>query len=333
MVIDRINIDGYARIMHVTDDDSGLDAFIVVHSTKLGPAIGGVRCYEYKTEEDQLNDALRLSRGMTFKNAAAGLDHGGAKTTVNASKIKNRKTAFQILGKAVNLLDGSYICAGDVGTTTDDLYCINDRTSYVAGIKLDSSHPTALGVYTSIETLLSRDHILHNSASFTVQGMGKVGFKLANMLIEDGCTVSAYDPYTKVFDYYNNSHLNIEQLSEHDVVTNDAIMYVPCALGAVLNMKSLNKLKSRYVCGSANNIFATTNDVGIAHNLGFKYVPDFIANCGGVVAVALDFQKKDYTKALTIDLHNRINEILDIATYEGTPAQTVAERFANERLK
>lgn len=333
MKIENIAVDGYQRVMHVTHDASGLDAVIAIHNTKLGPAIGGIRFYEYNSFDDQLNDALRLSKGMTFKNAAAGLDHGGAKTTVNASKIKNRETAFQIIGKAVNLLDGAYICAGDIGTTTQDLYKVNDGTHYVAGIKLDSSLPTALGVYTSIETLLHRNKQQIDCTSFTLQGMGKVGFKLANMLIETGGTVSAYDPYTDVFEFYDNSPLQIEQISKHEVVTNDTDVFVPCALGAVLDFKSLNTMTMRYVCGSANNQFATNEDVGTAHNLGYQYVPDFIANCGGVVAVALDFYKQDYNRALTVDLANRIKEILDEAAHTDRPAQIVAEEYANRRLK
>lgn len=333
MLIENIAVDGYQRVMHVTDDASGLDAVISIHNTKLGPAIGGIRFYEYKSFDDQLNDALRLSKGMTFKNAAAGLDHGGAKTTINAAKIKNREAAFQMIGKAVNLLDGIYICAGDVGTTTDDLFRVNDKTSYVAGITLDSSLPTALGVYTSIETLLHRNKKQIDSTSFTVQGMGKVGFKLANMLIESGGTVSAYDPYSDVFNFYNNSPLHIEQIGAHEVITNNTDVFVPCALGAVLDVKSLNTMTMRYVCGSANNQFATNNDVGTAHNLGYQYVPDFVANCGGVVAVALDFYKRDYKQALTVDLAARINEILDEAVYTDRPAQIVAEEYANRRLK
>lgn len=323
---------GYERIIHVEDDASGLDAFIAIHNTKLGPAIGGIRLYNYANEKDQLTDALRLSQGMTFKNAAAGLDHGGAKTTVNLAKIKNREAAFQKLGKAVNLLDGVYICAGDVGTTTADLYKVNDYTSYVAGIRLDSSKPTALGVYTSIEALLSYNNRMISTSSFTIQGMGKVGSTLADILIAQGGDVRAYDPWDGAFDKYTNSKSVITQLSEAHVYDDDADVFVPCALGGILNMKTLNTMEHRYIAGSANNQFATLEDIGIAHNLGYKYVPDFIANCGGVVAVAYDFQRRDYNHFLIYDLRKRILEMLQEAELEDLPVQMIAERIANRRL-
>ena len=121
-------IDGYERIIHIEHESSGLDAFIAIHNTKLGPAIGGIRCHNYSNTAAQLDDALRLSEGMTFKNAAAGLNHGGAKTTINASKIKDRKLAYQIIGKEVEALKGTYICAGDVGTTVEDLFKVKDAS-------------------------------------------------------------------------------------------------------------------------------------------------------------------------------------------------------------
>ena len=323
---------GYERVIHVTDDDSGLDAIIALHSTKLGPAIGGIRCYDYDSFDSQLTDALRLSQGMTFKNAAAGLNHGGAKTTVNASKIKDRRLAFQKLGKMINLLDGKYICAGDVGTTVEDLFRVNDGTSYVAGITLDSSEPTALGVYSSIKALLKRDKKEISGHTFMVEGLGKVGNKLAKMLIRAGGKVKAYDPWDGAYDDFV-ADLSVQRVSKEDVYTTECDVYVPCALGATVNMKTLNTMKADYICGSANNQFEKLGDAEIARTLGINYVPDFVANCGGVVAVALDFQKKDATFALTFDLESRINDILDSAEQNDINAQQAAEKFANYRLK
>lgn len=323
---------GYERVIHVEDEASGLDAIIALHSTKLGPAIGGIRCYDYDSFDSQLTDALRLSQGMTFKNAAAGLNHGGAKTTVNASKIKDRRLAFQKLGKMVNLLDGKYICAGDVGTTVEDLFRVNDGTSYVAGITLDSSEPTALGVYSSIKALLKRDKKEISGHTFMVEGLGKVGNKLAKMLIRAGGNVKAYDPWDGAYDSFPPD-LKIERVSKEDVYTTECDVYVPCALGATVNMKTLNTMKADYICGSANNQFEKLGDAEIARTLGINYVPDFVANCGGVVAVALDFQKKDATFALTFELESRINDILDSAENNDINAQQAAEKFANYRLK
>lgn len=326
--------EGYERVIHIEDEQSGLDAYIALHNTKLGPAIGGIRLLDYKDEQEQITDALRLAEGMTFKNAAAGLDHGGAKTTINKSKIKDRNAAYQVLGKAVNLLDGAYICAGDVGTTTEDLYKVNDGTSYVAGITLDSSKPTALGVYTAIDALLEVNEKRINNSSFTIEGMGKVGKKLADLLMARGGDVRAYDPYDAIFKEYDNSPYNITQLSSKDVLTDDSDMYVPCALGATLNLRSLNTMTQKLVAGSANNQFENKEtDPIIAHVLNIQYVPDFIANCGGVVAVALDFQRKGYEQYLTDTLRWEIVDMLNQARKEKITVQKIAERRALRRLK
>tara|TARA_B100000809_G_C15006238_1_gene483305 strand:- start:19 stop:984 length:966 start_codon:yes stop_codon:yes gene_type:complete len=314
-------VDGYERVLHIEHEESGLDAFIAIHNTKLGPAIGGIRCHSYSSTAAQLEDALRLSEGMTFKVAAAGLKHGGGKTTINSLKIKDRNLAYQILGKEVDELRGLYICAGDVGTTVEDLFKVKDATKYVAGISLDSSLPTALSTHTSIKTLLKRDGLQIKDQTFTVQGLGKVGKNLVDML--DG-KIEAYDPFVTDLD-------GVTHIEESNLLQGE--FYVPCALGRVLNGFSLASMKSKYVCGSANNLFDSRDDILMAHKMNIKYVPDFITNCGGVIAVALDFKNKNYLPSLTTKLSKRINTILDISKDENIPAQHVAERIANDRLK
>jgi len=321
MISKEFMVDGYERILHVEHEESGLDAFIVIHNTKLGPAIGGIRCHTYSSSSAQLDDALRLSEGMTFKCAVSGLNQGGAKAVINASKIKDRGLAYQMLGLEIEALGGAYICAGDVGTTIEDLFKIKDSTQYVAGITLDSSLPTALGTHTSIKTLLKRDGRKTKDQTFTVQGLGKVGKHLIKML--DG-KIEAYDPFVPELD--GVTHIEESKLLQGE-------FYVPCALGGVINGFSLATMKSEYICGSANNIFDTRNDILNVHGMGIKYVPDFITNCGGVVAVALDFQNKPYKSALTTTLAKRINMILDISKDEDILVQHVAERLANDRLK
>jgi len=201
------------------------------------------------------------------------------------------------------------------------LFKVKDSTEYVAGITLDSSFPTALSTHTSIKALLKRDGLKIKDQTFTVQGLGKVGKHLVEML--DG-KIEAYDPFVVDFD-------GVTHIEESKILQGE--FYVPCALGGVLNGFSLSSIKSKYVCGSANNIFDTRNDIIVAHDRGIKYVPDFITNCGGVVAVALDFQNKDYKAALTTKLAKRINMILDMSADEDIPVQHIAERLANDRLK
>ena len=165
-----------------------------------------------------------------------------------------------------------------------------------------------------------------------VEGLGKVGNKLAKMLIRAGGKVKAYDPWDGAYDDFT-SDLNIERVSKSNVYKTNCDVYVPCALGATVNMRSLNTMKAKYICGSANNQFEKISDAVTAHSLGIKYVPDFVANCGGVVAVALDFQKKDYNFALTFELETRINDILDNAENDDINPQQAAENIANQRLR
>lgn len=334
LTVTEVKANDYERILRVSHEESGLEAFIAIHDTQLGPAIGGIRCYPYKNEEDQLKDAKRLAEGMTYKNASSGLNHGGAKTTVNAAKIKDRKIVFHLLGKVINTLDGIYISAGDVGTTREDLLHVNDKTHYVAGINLDSSLPTALGVYTSIETLVGRYQRYPENCSFMIQGLGKVGMKLTEMLLKDRHEgkIYAFDVNKEPFDYIRQNKLDVIRADEAEVYTKKVDVFVPCAMGGVLNSNTISKIKTPFVCGSANNIFDTREDVMKMGKIP-HYVPDFISNCGGVVAVALDFQGKDYTKALTTDLKDRINDILNEANRTNTPAQIVAENLAYSRLR
>ncbi|MBC8428943.1 MAG: hypothetical protein H8D95_00005, partial [Candidatus Endolissoclinum sp.] len=198
---------------------------------------------------------------------------------------------------------------------------VKDSTEYVAGITLDSSLPTALGTHTSIKALLKRDGLKTKDQTFTVQGLGKVGKHLVEML--DG-KIEAYDPFVKDLD--GVTHIEESKLLQGK-------FYVPCALGGVLNGFSLASIKSEYVCGSTNNMFDSRNDIITAHNMGIKYIPDFITNCGGVIAVALDFDNKDYKSALTTGLTKRINKILDKAESDNIPVQHAAEELANNRLK
>jgi glutamate dehydrogenase/leucine dehydrogenase len=333
LVVTEVKMNNYERILRVLHEESGLEAFIVIHNTHLGPALGGIRCYPYDNEESQLTDTLLLAADMTFKNATSGLDHGGAKTTINSAKIKDRKVAFRILGKIINTLDGGYVCTGDIGVTNDDLICINDVTHYVAGINLDSSLPTALGVYTSIETLVGRVQRYPENCSFMIQGLGKVGMKLAEMLLKNKYEgkVYAFDVKKEPFDYIRQNKIDVIRADATEVYTKKVDVFVPCAVEAVLNKSTLSKLNSSFICGSANNMFGDREDIMTLRN-NKRYVPDFISNCGGVVAAALNFQHKDYTTALTVDLRKRITDILNEAYRTNIPAQVVAEDIAHSRL-
>jgi len=309
---------GFEAIFRVEDEESGLFALVAIHNTKLGPALGGCRCMVYEDEAAQFNDVLRLAEGMTHKNSACGINHGGGKTAVDASKIKNRDLAFERLGNFINTLSGTYIIAGDVGTDEHDLRMIQKSTKWVGGIDIDSSGPTAMGVYACMMELLGRynSDVPLNETIVNIQGLGKVGSKLTKLLLADGVTINAYDPVVKEMD-------GVNMVSEKDIYNIAADVFAPCALGGAINEDNFADLTVEFICGAANNQFSSKQVQEWASEK-FYYVPDFVANAGGVMAVALN-------KEMTTGDFDSLREIVRLVTHEDDP-QDAAIELARKRI-
>jgi len=285
MIITEISVDGYEEVVHGVDKQTGLDAYIAVHNIKLGPALGGCRYYPYKTSEKQLEDTLRLAKGMTYKNALAGLDLGGGKATVNAMPGKSPEL-WQAFAGLVNNLYGKYITSGDVGTTVHDLKEIAKSTDFILGheSKTDSGVATAFGVFQSIIALnkfLCGANSLKGK-TIAVQGLGKVGSRVINFCLENGATIIATDtdPDTMIDDHAPISFVDPDKIYEVE-----CDIFSPCAVGGILNRTTIPKLKCAGIAGGANNQLGSDGHAGFLKERNIFYVPDYLANCGGVIIV------------------------------------------------
>ena len=286
MIITEVSVDGYEQVLHGVDTKTGLNSYIAIHNTNLGPALGGCRYYSYKTEDDQLNDTLRLAKGMTYKNALAGLDLGGGKATINALPKKSPEL-WQAFAGLVNNLYGKYITSGDIGTTIQDLKEIKNYTNFVLGhdSKTDSGVATAYGVFQSIKAL---SKFLHGTDSLkdrtiAIQGMGKVGSRLINFCLLDGAKIIATDTNSEVMI---NSHAhNISFVDPDEIYEVECDIFSPCSIGGILNSNTIPKLKCAGIAGGANNQLEAIEHAEYFKDKNIYYVPDYLANSGGVIIV------------------------------------------------
>jgi leucine dehydrogenase len=325
MIVETLVIDGYERVVHFTEED--FSAYIALHSTYLGPALGGCRITHYDRDEDALTDVLRLSKGMTLKNAVAHLDYGGGKCVVNRAAPPDSETLKRI-ADAVDFFRGDYITAEDVGTTLDHMLEMAKHTqNVVASDNCDPSPWTARGVFSCIKTAAAQKGIRPGwtRAAVYVQGLGKVGSEVARSLHAAGFTVYADD-----IDKSRIPPYAIPYTADYDGVID---IYVPCAMGAVVNAANVDKLPYKVICGSANNQLETDDLAKKLRLNGCLYCPDFLVNAGGVIAVAAKLSGHVLHVPDTVDnlgqiLHHAIQmaKKLDITPLE------MAMMTAQERL-
>ncbi len=330
----------HEQVIFGCDKVSGLKAIIAIHNTTLGPALGGTRMWPYKTEEEALVDVLRLSRGMTYKNAAMGLNLGGGKAVIIGDSRKDKsEEMFRAFGKMVDSLGGRYITAEDVGTNTDDMETIRIQTPYVCGLEGTSGNPsplTALGVFramaASIKTALGADGF--KGLTVAVQGVGAVGFNLVQRLIEAGAKVYVTDIYP---DKVKKAVLEgAQEVASDEIYDVECDVFAPCALGAVINDGTVPRLRCKIVCGSANNQLHEPKHGKALAERGILYAPDFIANGGGVTNVADELHPGGYNSSRAVAKINKIYDIqmkiFEIAKEKGVETSEAADLYAEERL-
>lgn len=331
----------HEKILLTSDAASGLRCIIAIHNTARGPAFGGCRVWRYADDQAALNDALRLSHGMSLKNALADLPFGGGKAVILQSEGDfDRAALFAAFGRAVQAAQGRYITAEDVGSTTADMLHVQAQTPFVSGIQRpgtfggDPSPKTAYGVFVAIEEGLRRH--LHRSlagATVVVQGLGAVGMNLAERLHDAGARLVVTDVReAKTQEAVARFHARV--LGVDEVLTEPCDVLAPCALGAVLDAASVGDIRASIICGAANNQLATP-DVGDAlHARGVLYLPDYLVNAGGIVSVAREYHGQGDETSVMLEvgrIGERVAELLERAGAEA-PSR-VADAWASEKLR
>ena len=343
IVFDEVAKEGHEQILFGYDQVSGLRAIIAIHSTALGPALGGTRFFPYQSEEDALHDVLRLSRGMTYKAAAAGLDLGGGKAVIIGNPLTDKsERLFRAYGRFVDSLRGRYITAEDVGTTPEDIDIIRRETRWALGNSAahggsgDPSPVTARGLYAATRAVAQKlwgDPDL-KGRRFAVQGVGKVGSAFVQLLLEARAEVVIADSYQPAIDSAVKKYgVDVVEFDKIHSVETD--IFSPCALGAGLNETTIPELNCLAVCGSANNQLATEKDADRLADRGILYAPDFVVNAGGLINVYDELHGYSKNRALYLvdSIYEATLRILNTAEEQGINPNEAAERVAVERIR
>jgi leucine dehydrogenase len=342
-VFEHINGDGYEQVVFCSDDNSSLRAIIAVHSTALGPALGGTRFYPYKTEDDALIDVLRLAKGMTYKAAAAGLDLGGGKAVIIGDPKRNKcEELLRAYGRFVETLGGRYITAEDVGTGLEDMDIVKRETKWVTGCSHtyggsgDPSPVTAYGVLQGIKACALEVFGTPDLKGRTVavQGVGKVGYALCGYLVEAGAKVTVSD-----VDVDNLaravSDFGAETTAPDKVHTLTTDVFAPCAMGAVVNDDTISELRCKIIAGSANNVLAREEHGEKLQDLGILYAPDFVVNAGGLINVEDELRGYHRERAMkrVEGIYRSLQSILAMAREQGTSTSKAAIEHAQSRIR
>jgi leucine dehydrogenase len=342
MIFETIDTTGHEQVVFCHNKDAGLKAIIAIHNTVLGPALGGLRMWPYKSEAEALNDVLRLSRGMTYKNAVAGLNIGGGKAVIIGDPSKDKSEAlFRAFGKFVDSLGGRYITAEDVGIDVNDMEYVYRETEYVTGVHQvhggsgDPSPFTAYGTLQGLMATLNRkfgnEEVGHYS--YAVQGLGHVGMEFVKLLRERGAKIFVTDINKTLIDRAVDEY-GAEAVAPEEIYDVPCDVYSPCALGGTVNEQTLPRLKAKVICGAANNQLAN-NEIGDElERRGILYAPDYAVNAGGVMNVSLEIDGYNRERAMRMmrTIYHNLTRIYEIADRDRIPTYKAADRMAEERI-
>jgi leucine dehydrogenase len=342
-VFGQVSFDNHEQVVFCHDKDTGLKAIIGIHDTTLGPSLGGTRMWAYENEWDALNDVLRLSRGMTFKSALAGLNLGGGKAVIiGDAKTQKTPELMRKFGEFIHKLSGKYITAEDVGMTTADMDTVREVTPYVAGIseaKGGSGNPspvTAFGTYMGMKAAAKFKYGHDNLAGkhVVVQGIGHVGEVLVDYLTKEGALVTIVDINQQRLEEVAAKY-QAKIYAGANLFELDMDIYAPCALGATINDQSIHQLKASVIAGAANNQLANEAVHGlILKEKGIVYAPDFLINAGGIINVYREIAKYDEAEAMkrTENIYNTTLEILNMADLQNITPNEAAKSLAMQRI-
>lgn len=330
----------HERVVFCQDSESGYRGIIAIHSTTLGPAVGGTRFWNYPDDQAALDDALRLSRGMTYKNALAGLPFGGGKSIIiGNNKIVDREAIFRAHGRFIETFQGRYIAAEDVGTNPSDMDYVRLETDHVAGLADRSGDPspaTAHGVFRAIQAAAKHrwGHDDISGRSVAVQGCGNVGYHLCKQLKRAGARLIVTDPDSSKVQRCV-TEFGAVQVEPDEIYGVEADIFAPCALGGILNSVTIPRLKVAIVSGSANNQLLEPVHGDMLEQRDILYAPDYVANAGGIISGGC-IELLGWEPSRAFDRVNRIYDtllnIFEIARRDNIPIYRAADRLAEQRL-
>ena len=332
--INEIHHEGFERVIHATNETAKLDCIISIHNTKLGPALGGVRSWEYVSLEDQQKDALKLSEAMTLKNSICGINFGGGKAVINLRNIKKTPQLYQSFAEAVEFLNGSYLTAGDVNTFKEDLVECSKFSKHVYGINVETSGPTSRGL---LYAMKSTNNFINNSSDLknvhvAISGVGKVGGKLAKLLAKSGAKITAASVNIKPIEDLKKE-INLINVNPEDLFKTECDIISPCALGNAINYLNLNKLKCKAIVGAANNQLEDTKIAVKLLKNKIVYSPDYLVNSGGVIAIASEINKTEKSLEKNLEkIGHRLKQVLEESNKSLQSTDLVARNIAWKRI-
>ena len=341
MKITELETNGeHELLLTCADEEAGYRGVIAVHSTALGPAVGGARFWNYASEEEAVTDALRLSRGMTYKNALAGLPLGGGKSVIiGDNKTPERERIFRAHGRFVESLGGRYVTAEDVGTSPADMEIVRRETRHVAGLLDRSGDPspvTAHGVFRAVQAAAKyrwgSDEL--KGMRVALQGCGHVGYHLARELHEAGALLVVSDTDEERLSRVVEE-CGAERVGPREIYSVEADIFAPCALGGILNDGTVARLKVEVVAGAANNQLLEARHGDALEARGILYAPDYVANAGGIIngCVELIGWERARARRKVDEIYETLLNVFEIAKAEGIPTYLAADRLAESRLR
>jgi phenylalanine dehydrogenase len=338
----------HEQVVFCNDPSTGLRAIIAIHDTTLGPALGGCRMQPYNSVEEALEDALRLSKGMTYKCAAADVDFGGGKAVIIGDpKTDKSPELFRAFGQFVNSLGGRFYTGTDMGTTMDDFIHAMKETNFINGLPEayggggDSSIPTAAGVLYGIK---ATNQLLYGSDelgqhTYAIQGLGKVGFKVASGLLEAGANIYVTDineeSLKAIEEVAAKTPGEVQIVANDDIYSQDADIFVPCAFGGIINDTTIPKFKVKAIVGSANNQLLDDRHGKLLRDKGILYAPDYIVNSGGLIQVADELYGINHERVLakTKHIYDAILEVYKDAASSGKTTEESANAMCEKRIE
>ena len=342
MIFETLAKTGHEEVVFCHNKDAGLKAIIAIHNTVLGPALGGTRMWPYATEQDALNDVLRLSRGMTYKAAVSGLNLGGGKAVIIGDPNKDKSEAlFRAFGRFVNSLGGRYITAEDVGIDVNDMEYVFRETEFVTGVHQvhgGSGDPSPFTAYGTLQGLMAALQVKFGNEdvgkySYAVQGVGHVGMEFVKLLHERGAKIWVtdinQDAVKRAVDEYGCEAVGLDEI--YDV---PADVYSPTALGGTINERTIDRIKAKVICGAANNQLANDAIGDELQKRGVLYAPDYAVNAGGLMNVSLEIDGYNRERAMRMmrTIYYNLGRIFEISARDNIPTYKAADHMAEERI-